>query len=74
VGHELGQPSGVQQTGGDTPGESLACASQHGQPSPQGIACRGVRIVGQGIEKEVGQPMTREMFGRRKPRRKYKPV
>ena len=54
-----------QQAARDTARKGVAAAGQNRQSRPQRVAGRGVGVAGQGVEKQVGMPVTREMLGRR---------
>ena len=58
----------------DPAGESLADPGHHRQPRPERIARRRVRIVGQGIEEQIGDAMTRQMIVRRSSAGKDEPI
>jgi hypothetical protein len=44
--------------------KAVADLRQHRQAGPQGVTCRGVGIIRQGIEKEICQAMPRQMVRR----------
>jgi hypothetical protein len=55
LGDQFGQTHRIQQADGNPARERLADLRQYRQAGPLGIACRGVRVVGQRVEKQVGQ-------------------
>ena len=58
----VGQTQRVQQAGADAARKRRAAARQHRQPGPQRIAGRGVRVVGQRVEEQVGAGVAREVL------------
>src|SRR5438034_2503552 len=65
VGNQFRQPDRAQQACRHPSRERRSHAGKYRQSCPQGIAGRGVRVVGQGIQEQVREPMPRQvMFGR----------
>ena len=56
---------GMQQAGGHAPGKARAAAGEQRNAGPQGIARRGVRIAGRGIQKQVGHGEGTGIFAKR---------
>src|SRR5579885_722966 len=59
---ELGQARRVQKASCYAPGECVACAGEDWQAGPQSIACRGMCVIWQCIEKKIGEPVASQMF------------
>ena len=78
LGDELGQTNRGQQAGGDAAGETGAFAGDQRKPGPKGVAGGRVRIVGKGVQEQVGEAMARQVIGRpgalRRPRGLIQPV
>ena len=71
---EFGQADGMEKARSHATGECVALHCEHRQASPERIARCGVRIVGQGVEKEIAKTVPREMRAKAAPRREYQPV
>ena len=63
LSHEFRQAGGAQEAGPNATGKRLTFAGNQRQSRPQGIACGRMRIIGQRIQKQVGQLMAGEMHG-----------
>ena len=61
-GDEFGQTDGAQQAGCDPAGKGVAGAGQDRQAGPERIAGCGVGVVGEGVQKEAGEPLPRQML------------
>ena len=73
IGDQFGQADGVEQSGGDPAGERGADAGDDGKSRPQRVAGGGVGIERQGVETEIGEPVTGEMVGIGRAGREYQP-
>ena len=62
--NQFGQTDGGQQTRSYPARKTLADLAQHRQAGPQGVTRGGVGIIGQRIQKQIGQAMPRQMVGR----------
>ena len=63
ISHEFGKPNRSEQACGDPSRERLASAGHQWQSGPQRVARGGVSAVWQGIEKQVGVTVARQMIG-----------
>ena len=72
-GYQVWQSDGVQQAGGHPPCERVALTRQDWQSSPERIARRRVGVVGQGIQKQIGEAMPRQMLLKRHPVGEHQP-
>ncbi len=52
-----------QKAACDTARKCVSAAGEDRQTGPQRIAGGGVRVAGQGVEKQIGMAVTSEMFG-----------
>ena len=72
--NQLRHPDGIQQTGRHSGSKTLPCLRQHRYPSPQGITGCGVGIIGQRVQKQIGQPMSSQMLTQYHLRGKHQPA
>src|SRR5262245_24857877 len=64
--NELRNADGAKMARPDTAREAFTQTCDDGQTDPEGVAGRRVRIVRQGVEKQVGQPLARQMLPMRR--------
>ena len=72
--NQLRQSDRGQQACGDSPGERGAGRRDHRQPDPQCIRGCRMGVVGQGVEKQIGQSSARQMVSGGRARSKDQPL
>ena len=73
-GYQLGQAGGLHDAGRAPAGVGVAGAGEHGQAGPEGVAGGGQGVVGQGVEKEVGQGVARQVVVKARALGKHQPL
>ena len=74
VGDQLGQTDGCEQARRHARHEGLARQRDQRQAGPQRVACRGVGVDREGVEKQIGQAMAGKMGVEIEARREHQAV